>query len=177
MGVEKLHFPHNSEKLGDRKCLGKRRKSFVRHPDAILFREFHGTEFFNSHSPLHQRSSERQTAFNHPASRRRIASAIAPAMVAIPSVCYSPFLGLWWNCISGAKLLPMSDFKFGGDHYSHCVCPICKGLGSDHYSYCVCPICKKLGGDHYDYCVCPICKKLGGKHSNHCACPVCHRIG
>jgi hypothetical protein len=50
VAVEKLHFPQNNEKLGDRKCLGKRRKSFVGHPDAILFREFHGTEFFNSHS-------------------------------------------------------------------------------------------------------------------------------
>src|ERR1019366_1167045 len=37
MAVEKLHFRQNSEKLGDRKCLGKPRKSFVGHPDAILF--------------------------------------------------------------------------------------------------------------------------------------------
>src|SRR2546430_16283232 len=37
VGVEKVHFPQNSENLGDRKCLGKSRKSFVGHPDAILF--------------------------------------------------------------------------------------------------------------------------------------------
>jgi hypothetical protein len=37
VGVEKVHFPQNSKNLGDRKCLGKLRKSFVGHPDAILF--------------------------------------------------------------------------------------------------------------------------------------------
>jgi|ERR1039457_1090053 hypothetical protein len=37
VGVEKVHFPQNSPNLGDRKCLGKLRKSFVGHPDAILF--------------------------------------------------------------------------------------------------------------------------------------------
>jgi hypothetical protein len=37
VGVEKLHFLQNSRNLGDRKCLGKLRKSFVGHPDAILF--------------------------------------------------------------------------------------------------------------------------------------------
>src|SRR6267143_7000237 len=35
--VEKVHFPQNSRNLGDGKCLGKLRKSFVGHPDAILF--------------------------------------------------------------------------------------------------------------------------------------------
>jgi hypothetical protein len=35
--VEKLHFLQNSKNLGDRKCLGKLRKSFVEHPDTILF--------------------------------------------------------------------------------------------------------------------------------------------
>jgi hypothetical protein len=35
--VEKLHFLQNSKNLGDRKCLGKLRKSFVGHPDKILF--------------------------------------------------------------------------------------------------------------------------------------------
>ena len=29
VGVEKVHFPQNSENLADRKCLGKPRKSFV----------------------------------------------------------------------------------------------------------------------------------------------------
>jgi hypothetical protein len=37
VGVEKLRFLQNSQNLGDRKCLGKLRKSFVGHPDAILF--------------------------------------------------------------------------------------------------------------------------------------------
>jgi hypothetical protein len=37
VGVEKVHFSQNSENLGDRKCLGKPRKSFVGHPSAILF--------------------------------------------------------------------------------------------------------------------------------------------
>jgi hypothetical protein len=35
--VEKVHFPQNSQILGDRKYLGKLRKSFVGLPDAILF--------------------------------------------------------------------------------------------------------------------------------------------
>src|SRR2546429_9022414 len=35
--VEKLHFLQNSKNLGDRKSLGKLRKSFVGHPDTILF--------------------------------------------------------------------------------------------------------------------------------------------
>jgi hypothetical protein len=37
VAVEKLHFLQNSKNLGDRKCLGKLRKSFVGHPDTILF--------------------------------------------------------------------------------------------------------------------------------------------
>jgi hypothetical protein len=37
VGVEKVRFPQNSRKLGDRKCLGKLKKWFVEHPDAILF--------------------------------------------------------------------------------------------------------------------------------------------
>jgi hypothetical protein len=37
VAVEKLHFRQNCENLGDRKCLGKPRTSFVGHPDAILF--------------------------------------------------------------------------------------------------------------------------------------------
>jgi hypothetical protein len=37
VAVEKLHFSQNSENLGDRKCLGKPRKSFLGHPNAILF--------------------------------------------------------------------------------------------------------------------------------------------
>jgi hypothetical protein len=37
VGVEKVHFSQNNEDLGDRKCLGKPRESFVVHPNAILF--------------------------------------------------------------------------------------------------------------------------------------------
>jgi hypothetical protein len=37
VAVEKLHFLQSSKNLGDRKCLGKLRKSFVGHPDTILF--------------------------------------------------------------------------------------------------------------------------------------------
>src|ERR1022692_2616627 len=37
VGVEKVHFPQNNQNLGDRKCLGDPSKSFVGHPDAILF--------------------------------------------------------------------------------------------------------------------------------------------
>src|SRR5216683_7993545 len=37
VGVEKSPFPQNSQNLGDRKCLGKPRKSFVGDADAILF--------------------------------------------------------------------------------------------------------------------------------------------
>jgi hypothetical protein len=45
VAVEKVHFLQNSEKLGDRKCLGKRRKSFVGHPGAIFFANFAGRSF------------------------------------------------------------------------------------------------------------------------------------
>jgi hypothetical protein len=37
VAVEKLRFPQKRGILGDRKCLGKPRKSFVGHPDAKLF--------------------------------------------------------------------------------------------------------------------------------------------
>jgi len=35
--AEKVAFPPKQPKLGDRKCIGDRRKSFIRHPEAILF--------------------------------------------------------------------------------------------------------------------------------------------
>jgi hypothetical protein len=38
VGVEKVHFPQNSQNLGDRKCLGKPRKSFVGLPSAKFVR-------------------------------------------------------------------------------------------------------------------------------------------
>ncbi len=37
MGVEKLDISEIGANLGDRKCLAEQRKSFVGHPDAILF--------------------------------------------------------------------------------------------------------------------------------------------
>jgi hypothetical protein len=54
VGVEKLHFRQNSENLGDRKCLGKPRTSFVGHPSAKFFSHFLMSEFFNSHGILRQ---------------------------------------------------------------------------------------------------------------------------
>jgi hypothetical protein len=46
VAVEKLHFPQNSQKLGDRKYLGKPRTSFVGRPDAILFLRISQEEVF-----------------------------------------------------------------------------------------------------------------------------------
>jgi len=46
VAVEKLHFLQNSKTLGDRKCLGKLRKSFVAHPDTILFSRISGERVF-----------------------------------------------------------------------------------------------------------------------------------
>jgi len=46
--INALHFPQNDQNFGDGKCLGKPRKSFVGHPDAIFFCEFRGREFFNT---------------------------------------------------------------------------------------------------------------------------------
>jgi hypothetical protein len=37
VGVEKVPFSQNDGKLGDRKCLGKPRTSFVGHPNAKFF--------------------------------------------------------------------------------------------------------------------------------------------
>jgi hypothetical protein len=37
VAVEKLPFCQNSRNLGHRKCLPKRRSSFVGHPSAVLF--------------------------------------------------------------------------------------------------------------------------------------------
>jgi hypothetical protein len=51
VAVEKLHFPQNSEKLGDRKCPGKLRESFVGLPSAKFFAQFSEIDFFNTHRP------------------------------------------------------------------------------------------------------------------------------
>jgi hypothetical protein len=50
-GVEKVHFPPNSGNLGDRKYLGKLRKSFVGHPDAILFLRISRERVFSTPTP------------------------------------------------------------------------------------------------------------------------------
>ena len=42
VAVEKLQFSQNSRSLGDRKCLPKRRSSFVGLPIAKFFRPFSG---------------------------------------------------------------------------------------------------------------------------------------
>jgi hypothetical protein len=34
------------------------------------------------------------------------------------------------------------EYKFGGDRFNFCICPICKKLGGERWNYCVCPHCK-----------------------------------
>ena len=46
MAVEKVRFSENSGNLGDRKCLGKLRKSFVGLPNVKFFRPFSGEGVF-----------------------------------------------------------------------------------------------------------------------------------
>jgi hypothetical protein len=46
VGVEKVHFLQNSPNLGDGKCLGEPRKSFVGLPIAKFFRAFSGERVF-----------------------------------------------------------------------------------------------------------------------------------
>jgi hypothetical protein len=46
VGVEKVHFPQNSQNLGDGKCLGKPRKSFVGLPNCKVFSGFSGDGVF-----------------------------------------------------------------------------------------------------------------------------------
>jgi hypothetical protein len=46
MAVEKLPFRPKQPNWGDRKCLGKLRRSFVAHPDAILFLRISGQRVF-----------------------------------------------------------------------------------------------------------------------------------
>jgi hypothetical protein len=46
VAVEKVPFSRNSENLGNRKCLGKLRKSFVGLPNAKVFRPFSGEGVF-----------------------------------------------------------------------------------------------------------------------------------
>jgi hypothetical protein len=37
VGVEKVDFSENGLEMGDQKCIGRRRKSFVRHPCGMFF--------------------------------------------------------------------------------------------------------------------------------------------
>jgi hypothetical protein len=46
VAVEKVPFSRKSENLGDRKCLGKLRKSFVGLPSAKFFQPFSGEGVF-----------------------------------------------------------------------------------------------------------------------------------
>ena len=46
VAVEKVPLSRNSENLGERKCLGKLRKSFVGLPNAEFFRPFSGEGVF-----------------------------------------------------------------------------------------------------------------------------------
>jgi hypothetical protein len=75
------------------------------------------------------------------------------------------------------RILAMSDYRFGGQHYDYCVCPVCRKVGGDHHGSCICATCKSLGGDHYGFCVCPLCGNMGAGHFAFCACPVCKKLG
>jgi hypothetical protein len=48
VSVEKVRFSQNSQNLGDRKCLRKRRKSFVELPDAKFFSEHFAETSFST---------------------------------------------------------------------------------------------------------------------------------
>ena len=37
VGVEKVDFSENGLEMGDQKYIGRRRKSFIRHPSAMFF--------------------------------------------------------------------------------------------------------------------------------------------
>jgi hypothetical protein len=50
VGVEEIHFLQNRQNLGDGKCLGKARKSFVELPIEKFFGPFLMSDFFNTHA-------------------------------------------------------------------------------------------------------------------------------
>ena len=37
------------------------------------------------------------------------------------------------------RILAMSDYKFGGQHYDYCVCPVCRKAGGDHHALVYAP--------------------------------------
>jgi hypothetical protein len=49
VAVEKVAFLEKLPKVGDRRCPGNPRESFIAHPERFYFRDFSGKEFFNSH--------------------------------------------------------------------------------------------------------------------------------
>jgi hypothetical protein len=53
VAVEKVHFPQNSQKLGDRKCLEKRESCLSGILTQSLSDHFREIEFFNTHRRLH----------------------------------------------------------------------------------------------------------------------------
>src|ERR1700722_2360742 len=65
VGVEKVHFPRNTEKMGDRKCLRKPRKSFVGFLTRSYFREFRGKEFFQHPRLISPTNATRSASFAH----------------------------------------------------------------------------------------------------------------
>jgi len=69
VGAEKIHLPQNSQNLGDRKCLGKLRKSFVGLPDAILFLRILQERVFQQAITLDH--SDRKGDFSKPTSIAR----------------------------------------------------------------------------------------------------------
>jgi hypothetical protein len=71
----------------------------------------------------------------------------------------------------------MFKIKYGGKHYTGCVCDICGALNGNHRQMCVCPYCGGKEGGHTRECHCPQCLGQGGRHSPDCECPVCHRLG
>lgn len=59
MGVEKLQFPRTRQNLGDRKCRGKPRKSFVVHRSAKGFRGILQRKSFSTPTGIYRQSSTR----------------------------------------------------------------------------------------------------------------------
>jgi hypothetical protein len=73
VGVEKVHFPQNSQNLGEGKCLGKPRKSFVGLPIAKFFRAFSGDGVFQHPQAFTLFENYRRIA-SHPHPAPRIAA-------------------------------------------------------------------------------------------------------
>jgi hypothetical protein len=49
VGVEKLDLSEKRPELGDRKCLGEQRKSFIGHPNAkLIFADFSEVSFLTA---------------------------------------------------------------------------------------------------------------------------------